>query len=114
MEVFFRILLFPLTPIIEQPERAFFVAVGFGVFAVICILYSGNVKRFSHFFILCTTLLWVLFGLHEMQAKAAGWNIRVDLLITWPILLLASIASAVLGLSNFREGQAHDTPEPKD
>lgn len=55
-------------------------------------------------------LLWILFGLFEQQANAQGWNIRVDLLLSWPVLFIVSVASAWIGFRSIMAGEV-GTPD---
>ncbi len=101
METVMKVLYGPIQPFIWHPERAYFVAMGFAILWAVSVWHSEKFRRRIHVSMLSATLLWVLFGLNEYQAKAAGWNIRVDILLSWPVLFAISVASAWLGIQEF-------------
>ena len=98
MDTLLRIFYGPVQPFIFHPERAYFMAKGFAILLGVAIRRSGKVKPRIHVFMMSAALLWVLFGLNEHQAIEKGWNIRVDILLFWPVLLVVSIASACFGI----------------
>ena len=93
MAIVLKILFGPMQPLIGHPERAYVIAAAFAILAAVAIFADGGFRPRIHVFGLGTVLLWVLFGLHEHQARQQGWNIRVDLLLFWPVLLVMSLGS---------------------
>jgi len=64
-----------------------------GVAGAFLIMAFAALKRFNHsgpFF--AAASLWFIYALYELHAAKAGWDIRIDLLIIWPVLFVASIA----------------------
>lgn len=105
MTVVLRILFLPLTPFIGHPERAWLVA---GLFAILLILLArvrpGRLWRLLP--ILLAAFAWGGFGHLEQVAIAHGWNIRVDLLLITPILLVVTTWAswAAISLATRRGG----------
>lgn len=93
--------LFAPIRLLSHPEYAYVVASLFAVLFVASLLRAGTFQPRRHLVILFAVVAWMLFGLNEVRAQANGWNIRVDLLISWPIVLAVSIAAAWTG---FRKG----------
>lgn len=108
-----KILFAPIEPIILHPELALLVAAGFAVLAVVSVLHAGVFRPVPHFCILLATLGWTLFGLNEFRAQAAGWNIRVDLLVSWPLLFVISAVAAGLGIQELGGWNADEKPTAK-
>ena len=84
---FFRI----MAVLIEMPWLALVSA------ALLLALYAGSKARF----ILISALLWLAYLPYEYAMKlrllcTGECNIRVDLLLIYPVLLLASLASIVV------------------
>ncbi len=98
MSTFLKIFYSPMDPFIRHPELAYFVAAGFVILWAVCVWHSGTFRPRLYAFILLPALLWVLYGMHEYRAQAAGWNIRVDILMIWPVLFVASAAAVWLSL----------------
>ncbi len=105
MDTVIQILFGPIQPFVWHPGRAYFVAASFAVLLAVSLLAGGGFKARVHGMILTACILWVLFGLNEHQARAKGWNIRVDLLLFWPILLVVSVASAWRGVCCMLTGE---------
>lgn len=85
-------------PFIFHPERAYFTAVAFAILLAVAVRRSGEFKPSIHIFMMLGVLLWMLFGLNEHQAMANGWNIRVDILLFWPVLFVVTVASTWFGI----------------
>lgn len=107
MSTVFEVLYAPIAPIVLHPERAFMVAALFAILFVVSLLRTGTFKP-RHLVMLFAVLAWVLFGLNEVQAQANGWNIRVDLLVSCPVVLAVSIAAAWTGFRKDRSRVAGD------
>lgn len=86
---------------IEHPERAYFVALIAGTLWAWLTLSRGPFRTWTRNLLLLTTMLWVAFGMFEQQFVGAKANIRVDLLFTWPFLLLVSMWTTVLVIRDF-------------
>jgi hypothetical protein len=71
-------------PFVGHAERAFVVAGGWVLLALIA--------RRGARPLLIAAGAWTVFGLLEAEATREHADIRVDLLITWPVLLLCTIA----------------------
>ena len=110
MFTIFRIFYAPAQPFIGHPERANLMAAGFAILFGVSILHAGRFKPLTHVLTLLATLLWVAFGLNEIQAQQNGWDIRVDLLLLWPVLFVISVASAWLGIRGIIAGESDLRP----
>jgi hypothetical protein len=98
MSALLKVFFAPIQPIVFHPERAFFLA---GLFAILFAVSLVRMRRFNlrrHLILLFAVLAWALFGLHEGLAMSNGWNIRIDLFISWPLMLVVSIVAAWTGL----------------
>jgi hypothetical protein len=75
-----------------HPWRAFGVSLIFwGLLLLSFILWSWR-PQVRTLPLLLAASAWVLFGLLEYEAHWERANIRVDLLLTWPALLLVTVA----------------------
>lgn len=114
MHIIIRILFVPASPFIGHPERANLMAAGIAILLVVSVWQSRKFKALTHILLLFTTILWVMFGLNEIQAQQNGWDIRVDLLFYWPVLLAISVASTWLGIRSIAtrkfKGRMSGTP----
>ena len=110
MESILQILFSPIQPFVGHPERAFIMA---GVFVILLVASAIRAEGFKpriHRIILMAVVLWVLFGLNENQAKAKGWDIRVDLLLFYPVLFVLSISAAWRGIRHIVGKQGANKP----
>jgi hypothetical protein len=93
MDTFFKFLFLPIEPFIMHPERAWLVA---GLFGLLFVVSWAGARRFRlkyHVVMLLAVLAWSAFGVMEQQATVHGWNIRVDLLVSAPVILILTIAA---------------------
>ncbi len=79
-----------------QPGRVAIVAGIFLALFVIFAVLSRSNHRFRSWPFFAVAALWGLYALWEWFAFEKRWNIRVDLLLIYPVLLAASIAAFVL------------------
>ena len=75
-----------------HPWRAFGVSLIFWALLLLSLILRGWRPRVRTMPLLVAALAWALFGLLEYQAYRERANIRVDLLVTWPALLLVTVA----------------------
>jgi hypothetical protein len=92
--------------LLSHPEHDYVVAALFAILFVASLVRSGTFQPRRHLVMLFAVVAWLLFGLNEVQAQANGWNIRADLLFSWPIVLAVSIAAAWNGFRKLK-------PEPR-
>ncbi len=85
-----------IKPLVWQPERAFFIATIFLSLLVVAAIIRRDKTSFSLTPLLVATGSWLLFGIGELYARKHGWNIRVDLLLTGPLLIVITIVVTVL------------------
>lgn len=57
--------------------------------------------------LLASALAWLLFGYNEYLAHLHRWDIRIDLLLTWPALVVLSLGSMAFGLRYWLRGRAN-------
>ena len=86
-----NLLFLPIQPFVGHPERvAVVAALCFIAFALV-LLRARKGHRLRAWPLLVPTLLWTLFIPWEAYCKAGGHNIRVDLLLIWPMLVIATV-----------------------
>ena len=107
----FRIIFLPLQPFIGHPERAMWMAVVFLILPVVLGLLRGFKPR-RKLPILLASLCWAGFSLWEAQAVSEKWNIRVELLLIGPVLLVVSTVAIVLAVHEFKAIGSDDRGEP--
>lgn len=83
----FEIFFAPLQLFNWRPDRI--AVVGIAILVFVAWLYY--VRRQVAWSAVLIAQLWFAFAAWESHAKAAKWNIRVDLIIVWPVLLAATI-----------------------
>ena len=96
MNAVMKALYAPAEAVVGHPERAYLVA---GLFAALSLasLLRRRASQRRPVVVFLATFLWLLFGLNEERARAQGWDIRVDVLFAWPIVLAVSIWALSLG-----------------
>lgn len=83
----------PIQPFLWHPERIAAVC----AFLMIPFVLILLVRRFPAWPLLIAAVVWGLFALWEWYAKAHGWNIRVDLLLIYPVLVMITAWGAYSG-----------------
>ena len=87
----------PIQLIVWHPERALLVAALFFALMAIAVYlnkYKGKEVRLLPISI--AFLVWVLLGINEYFAHAYRWDIRVDLVLYWPVALGISIFALIV------------------
>ena len=74
-----------------HPWRAFGVSLIFWGLLLLTFILRARQPHVRALPLLIAALAWVLFGLLEYEAYRERANIRVDLLVTWPALLLVTV-----------------------
>jgi tRNA A-37 threonylcarbamoyl transferase component Bud32 len=77
-----------------HPERAYMVATFFLLLLLASVMKCRRFQPGRHLFIIAAVLAWLVFGQIEQVAAAGQWDIRIDLLVTWPIVVVLSLAGA--------------------
>jgi len=77
----------PIQPFVWHPER---------IAAVACVLFIAffvllSLRRFRSWPLLIPACVWGLFAVWEAYCKAQKYNIRVDLLLLYPILVVVTV-----------------------
>ena len=79
-----------------QPLRGYAVAGCFATLLGFSFIVNRQFKKILHLPAALACVAWFLFGLNEFIAKVNGWDIRIDLLLFWPgILLLSGVCTIV-------------------
>ena len=79
------------------------------------VLFAGLYRSSHRKLAGAAALIWLLYGVYE-YAMYQRWlctgkcNIRVDLLLLYPVLVFVSIPAAVVGISAIRRRPAQGTP----
>ena len=76
-----------------RPDRIAAVAGAFLILAVAAAALGRFNPRIRSWPLFAAAALWALYAPYVSWAHRKGWNIRVDLLLFYPILLAASIAA---------------------
>ena len=84
LELFFL----PIQPFIWHPERAFIVAI---VFSILWIFIRKKVWSFGSVPLLLAAISWGLFAAWETYVYSIKANIRIDLFIIYPWLLIITL-----------------------
>ena len=79
-----------------EPGRVAVVAGAFLLTFIACTVLERFNRRFRSWPLLAAAVLWGLYALWEWLAFEKRWNIRVDLLLIYPLLFVASITALVL------------------
>ena len=97
MEVI-QYLFLPIQPFVWHPER---IAIVSGVFFLGFLgLYLLNRKhiQFQHWLLLICAITWGLFAMWEAHCEIMEYNIRVDLLLIYPVLMSFSAFSIIINI----------------
>lgn len=81
-----EILFAPIQPFVCHPERALYVALFFAVFWM---LHRKYLYSFRSRPLIFAAIAWLIYGIWE--AFSCAYNIRVDLLLIYPALLVITI-----------------------
>jgi hypothetical protein len=79
-----------------EPGRVAVVAGAFLLTFIACAALERSNRRFRSWPLFATAALWGLYALWEWLAFEKRWNIRVDLLLIYPLLFGASVTALVL------------------
>lgn len=79
-----------------HPGRVAVVAGAFLLAFIACAVLERINRRFRSWPLFAAAALWGLYALWEWLALEKRWNIRVDLFLIYPLLLVASITALVL------------------
>ena len=77
----------PLTPFVSHPDRIAVVGAAFMVTAI----YVGMAHRRLSWPSIAAGLCWLLFAAWERYCVVQGYDIRVDLVLIWPVLLSVTL-----------------------
>ena len=79
-----------------HPGRVAVVAAAFGLAAAMLALLGRSSPRVRGWPMFAAAALWGLYALWEGLALEKRWNIRVDLFLIYPVLLVVSVAAPFL------------------
>ncbi|HWM91543.1 MAG TPA: hypothetical protein VN493_12325 [Thermoanaerobaculia bacterium] len=88
------LLFLPLEAFVWHPERIFLMA---GVLCLLFLLLHWLRRRAWP--VLSVAIAWGLWAPWEAYCKAGGFNIRIDLFLIGPVLLIATIGGLIVGLT---------------
>ena len=97
MEVI-QYLFLPIQPFVWHPER---IAIVSGVFFLGFLgVYLLNRKhiQFQHWLLLICAIIWGLFAMWEAHCEIMKYDIRVDLLLIYPVLMSLSAFSIIINI----------------
>ena len=93
-----QILFLPIQPFVQHPER---IAIVSGIFCLWFLgAYLSNRKhmQFQHWLLLVCAIIWMLFAMWEVHCNVMGYDIRVDLLLIYPVLMGFSAFSIIINI----------------
>ena len=96
LDVIIKAIYYPSLPFVGHPELAYLMAIGFGILFAVSVLRSGKSDRGTQLGMLFAAVLWVMFGLIDQQY--AGFEMRVDVLLTWPPVFAVTLVAACFGI----------------
>jgi hypothetical protein len=88
----------PIQPFVWHPERIAIVA----CILLLAYLMLRRVGRFRPRPILVSAVIWGAFALWEWYCKIQGYNIRIDLFLIYPVLIIVTVWSLIAGLRKRR------------
>ena len=92
MDLFLELLYIPIKPLMWHPERAFIGAFIFIVLVVISVLVNRGRFRLKYIWpLLLAFCFWILFGINEYIMYSTKADLRIDLLLFGPALILVSV-----------------------
>lgn len=86
-----------------HPERSFVIAGLFLLLYVVSLYYQRAGRQVTPKHMLTPTVAWAVFGLFELMAMADQSNIRIDLLLTWPLVCILSLVALVRWLRSIKQ-----------
>lgn len=89
-------------PFVWHPERAWAVAALFVVLFVVSRSLRSRGIRPRAWIALIPAAAWVVFGLLELSSKLERSDIRIDLLVTWPALVVITALGTVAWTADYR------------
>jgi hypothetical protein len=92
--------LYPMGWFVRNPERAFAVSCGFFLGYLVVRLFSLKSSSVRSWPLLAAAITWVLYALLEWVCTIKKDNIRVDLFLIYPVLLVVSILGLSMSISS--------------
>ena len=86
----------PIQPFVWHPERIVVVSCVFFVSYFGLRIFRRKVSSVQNWPLLIPAVIWGSFAIWEWYCKAQRYNIRVDLLLIYPVLITVSIAGPLL------------------
>lgn len=114
MRIVLDMLYGPTRLFVGHPEMALFVAAGFIAFLAVSVVYSRGLRHASQGGLVLAAYSWVAFGLFEASLVGTGANIRVDLLVTWPALVVLSVLVTLWGIADLTVPPPPPAPPTED
>ena len=88
-------LFLPIQPFVWHPERIAIVSgVFFLCFLGVYLLHRKHIQS-QHWLLLLCAIVWGLFAIWEAHCKTMKYDIRVDLLLIYPVLMCLSVFSII-------------------
>jgi hypothetical protein len=112
MGTVFQILFGLAAPFVQHPERSWMMAALFAMLLIGAVARERRLLVGRQLTMLLAAIAWGIFGLLESWAVANGYNIRVDMLVSWPIVLLLSGVGLWAGLTSPPAEQRKVRPAP--
>ncbi|MCK4914233.1 MAG: hypothetical protein KAI59_06630 [Planctomycetes bacterium] len=83
-----------------KPERIFAVSFAFFLGYLVIRLFNRKLSSAKSWPLLIPAIAWILFGIWEWFCTVKEYNIRVDLLLIYPILIAISVFGLSMSISS--------------
>ena len=91
-------LFLPIQPFIFHPGRIMIVSGVFFLGFMGVYLFNRKHLLFQHWLLLACAVIWALFAAWETYCKTMEYNIRVDLLLIYPVLVSITLFSVITNI----------------
>jgi len=88
----------PIQPFVWHSERIMIVSCAFFLGFLGMYLFNRKCLLFQHWLLLVCAVIWGLFAVWEAHCKTMEYNIRVDLLLIYPVLASITIFSVIINI----------------
>jgi hypothetical protein len=101
MEPIVQLFLWPLQQLVWHPERIAVVA-GVLMLMAVCVSYARGHVAWP---LVAVSVVWFVFAGWEWYCKLRDYNIRVDLLLIWPVLVPLTAWGLIAGAMKSKRGE---------
>lgn len=95
MDLIFYFVFGPAGLFVGSPLPGLLMAISFAILLVASVIRSRMIMTGTHLLLLVAVCLWVVQSMWEFHALGMGWNIRVDIMFWWPVLMPITLAAVL-------------------